>query len=97
MIVTAWKFKDVLVSRQTDRGREGKGGRGRDSERGRERVRAVPTIDAWFNASLRMRTPLPPFGPMRDGMVHELVANPIPTTMAAGLPTKRAVRDSIYR
>lgn len=46
--------------------------------------------DVWFSSSLIIRSPLP----TRVGMFAELVANPIPNTIAAGLPTNLATRAS---
>lgn len=49
-------------------------------------VRAPLTMDEWLSESEMIRPPLP----TRHGIRVELVAKPIPTTIAAGLPTKSA-------
>ena len=46
--------------------------------------------EVWLSSSLMIKSPFP----TRAGIFAELVANPIPNTIAAGLPTNRATRPS---
>ena len=46
--------------------------------------------DVWLSSSLMIKSPLP----TRVGILEELVANPIPKTIAAGLPTNLATTAS---
>ena len=53
-------------------------------------MRAPSAMDLWFCSSDKMRSLLPTMA----GSTSELVAKPIPTTNAAGLPTNRAISSS---
>ena len=52
--------------------------------------RAPSTMELWFRASERIKSP----APHSAGITVEFVAKPIPTTTALSLPTNRAVVSS---